>query len=262
MSPETIPQISLGTAALVIFAVCAGFVLLRGMTRMIIGTSVLAVSAWIAFRVWQEATTLSIGWTGKTSSWITSGLPVITFIVSFFLIRRIVKMIANPLKKDPVEETPRTPIITSFRLLLALIPTSLLCLVGATFLHHNGSIAEVRAYSDQFSHVDPLPNGFSQRLKASIEDALPASWLKNLDPLTQPNRLTLAKLIAAQSELQLKPIINPQTGKPIPRAIIVDDPELQTLAREGKFSTLLRHPLLTKALEDPKVRSLLKNLNL
>jgi hypothetical protein len=42
----------------------------------------------------------------------------------------------------------------------------------------------------------------------------------------------------------------------------VDDPELQKLARQGKFGTLLRHPLLTKALEDPKLQALLKDLNL
>ena len=263
LSPETIPQISLGTAALVIFAVCAGFVLLRGMTRMIIGTSVLAFSAWIAFRVWQEAPTLSIGWTRNTTGWITNGLPIVTFLVSFFLIRKIAKIIANPIKKEPDKEKPRSVMLKSFLLLLALIPTALLCLIGAIFLHHKGSVAEVRAYSDQFSNsADPMPDGFSQRLKASIEDALPESWLKFLDPLAQPKRLTLAKLIAAQSESPRVPVINPKTGKPIPRAIIVDDPELQNLAHEGKFSTLLRHPTLTKALDDPKIQKLLRDLSL
>ena len=95
-----------------------------------------------------------------------------------------------------------------------------------------------------------------------IEDALPESWIRTLDPLAQHNRLTLAKLIATQSESRLNPVINPQTGKPIPRAIIVDDPDLQNLAREGKFSTLLRHPLLTEALADPKIQKLLRDLNL
>ena len=56
--------------------------------------------------------------------------------------------------------------------------------------------------------------------------------------------------------------MNPRTGEPIPRAIIVDEPVLQKLAREGKFDTLLRHPLLTKALADPKIQKLLHDLNL
>lgn len=263
MSPESIPQISLGTAALIIFAVCAGFVLLRGMTRMIIGTVALSLSAWIGFRFWQAAPTLSVEWTGKSVAWITNGLPVAAFLVSFFILRKIAKAIASPIRKAPEPEKKSSIIKTSFLLLLALIPTSLLCLIGAIFIHHSGSIAEVRAYSEKSNGVpETSPDGFSQRLKVSIEDALPESWIRTLDPLAQPSRLTLAKLIAAQSELRLAPVINPQTGKPIPRAIIIDDPDLQNLAREGKFSTLLRHPLLTKALADPKIQQLLRDLNL
>ncbi len=263
MSPETIPQISLGTAALIIFAVCAGFVMLRGMTRMLIGTVALSLSAWIGFRFWQTAPGLSIDWTGKSVPWITNGLPLAAFLISFFVFRKIAKAIASPIRNSSEPEKKRSIIKTSFLLLLALIPTSLICLIGAIVLHHNGSIAEVRAYSEKSNGVpETTPDGFSQRLKTSIEAALPESWIRNLDPLTQPSRLNLAKLIAAQSESRLTPVINPQTGKPIPRAIIVDDPELQNLARNGKFSTLLRHPLLTKALADPKIQKLLRDLSL
>ncbi len=263
MSPDSIPQLSLGTAALIIFAVCAGFVALRGMTRMIIGTVVLSISAWIGFQIWQKAPGLSIEWTGKSHSWITNGMPLAAFVASFFLIRKIAKSIARPFGKKDGEEKPRSTIRTAFRLLLALIPTSLIWLIGATLVHHSGSIAEVRAYSEKtIGHQETLPDGFSQRLKSAVEAAIPEKWLKALDPLTEPSRITLAKLIAAQTDSPLKPVIDPRTGKPIPRAIIVDDPELQNLAREGNFGTLLRHPLLTKALADPKVKKLLKDLNL
>ena len=264
MSPDSIPQLSLGTAALIIFAVCAGFVALRGMTRMIVGTIVLSISAWIGFQIWQQAPALSIEWTGKSHSWITNGMPFAAFVVSFFLIRKIAKSIARPFGKKEEEEKPRSSSIRiAFRLLLALIPTSLIWLVGATLVHHSGSIAEVRAYSERSIGIgETTPDAFSQRLKSAVEAAVPESWLKALDPVTEPSRITLAKLIAAQSDSPLKPVIDPRTGKPIPRAIIVDDPELQNLAREGNFGTLLRHPLLTKALADPKVRKLLRDLSL
>ena len=85
---------------------------------------------------------------------------------------------------------------------------------------------------------------------------------KILDPVAEPSRLALAKLITAQADSPLNPVINPQTGKPIPRAIIVNDPELQNLARDGNYGTLLRHPLLTKALADPQVKKILKDLSL
>ena len=263
MSPDSIPQVSLGSAALIIFAVCAGFVLLRGMTRMIVGTVVLSLSAWIGFRVWQQAPALSIEWAGKSLVWITNGLPVAAFLIALFLIRKLAKAIIRPFGKSPAEEKPRSIIKLAFLFVLALIPTSLIWIIGATLVHHNGSIAEVRAYAEKSIGIpETTPDGFSQKLKSSIEAALPASWLKILDPVAEPSRLTLAKLITSQADSPHKPVINPRTGEPIPRAIIVDDPDIQNLAREGNFGTLLRHPLLTKALADPKIQKLLRDLHL
>lgn len=261
MSPDSIPQLSLGTAALIIFAVCAGFVLLRGMTRMVIGSVVLSVSAWVGFRLWQAAPTLSVEWTGKSQVWVTHVLPFVVFLVCFLVLRKIAKTVARPFGSEDGEKSGSV-ISTAFRVLLALIPTSLICLVGATLVHHNGSIAEVRAYSEKANGGRNIPESFSQRLKTSVEAAVPEGLLKVLDPLTDPSRLNLAKLVAAQSDNTPAPVIDPRTGKPIPRAIIVDDPELQNLARDGKFGTLLRHPLLTKALADPKLQKLLRDLNL
>jgi hypothetical protein len=264
MSPDSIPQISLGTAVLVIFLVCAGFVMLRGMTRMLIGTGVLALSAWIGFLVWQNAPAASFEWFGKSLVVITTGLPIAAFLVSFILIRRIARAVVKPFGDKQGGENP-TPSIarTAFRLLFALIPTALICLIAAALIHHTGSIAEVRAVSkNRLDADDSAAAGISRQLKSSITSALPEAWLKALDPLAEPSRLALAKLVTAQAGSSLEPVIDPRTGKPIPRAIVVGDPELQTLAREGKFGTLLRHPLLTKALDDPKVQALLKDLNL
>jgi hypothetical protein len=263
MSPDSIPQISLGTAALIIFMVCAGFVMLRGMTRMIVGTLVLALSAWLGFLAWQKAPACSIEWFGKSVGIITTGMPIAVFLVSFFLIRKIAKAIASPFGKKNESESSSSIISLALRLLLALIPTSLICLIGATFIHHTGSIAEIRAFAEKSIGInEATPAKYSQNLKQSVEQALPESWLRFLDPLGDPSRLSLAKLVTARAESPLEPVIDPRTGKPIPRAIIVEDPELQTLAREGKFGTLLRHPLLTKALNDPKVKALIKDLNL
>ena len=264
MSPDSIPPLSLGTAALAIFAVCAGFVLLRGMTRMIIGTVILAFSTWIGFRVWQQAPSLSIDWTGKSLPWITTGAPLTAFLIAFFLLRKIVKIIVKPFGKSSEATTPRSLVVKVAMLLFALVPTSLIWLIGAALVHHQGSVAEVRSYSETSRGIaENKTDSFTEHLKSTIESALPTAWITTLDPLTQPSRIALAKLIAARSASPTsKPAIDPHTGKPIPRAIIVDDPELQTLAREGKFGTLLRHPLLTKALADPKTQKLLRDLSL
>ena len=152
MPPDSIPQLSLGTAALIIFLMCAGFVMLRGMTRMLVGTVVLALSAWIGFLVWQKAPTLSVEWTGKSIDPIIYGLTIFAFVTSFFLIRKHRQIRRPPLRqRHTTRKTPAVHIIPrlAFRLLLALIPTSLICLVGATLIHHTGSIAEIRAFSEK-----------------------------------------------------------------------------------------------------------------
>jgi uncharacterized membrane protein required for colicin V production len=262
LSLDSLSQLSPGTAALIIFALCAGFVLLRGITRMIIGTAVLGLSAWISFRVWQIAPSLSMDWTGKSLVWITNGLPVAAFLVSFLVIRLIANAVVRPFQKTAGNSISRTLVGVVSRLVFALVPTSLICVIVAIIAHHTAAVADVRASSTKTGPAKTAPDSFSQRIKSYIEATFPGNWLTTLDPLTDPSRLALAKLIAAQSESPRQPVTNPETGKPIPRAIIVDDPALQKLAREGKFDTLLRHPLLTKALADPAVKKLLKDLSL
>jgi hypothetical protein len=262
LSLESLPQLSLGTAALIIFAVCAGFVLLRGITRMITGTAVLGLSVWIAFRVWQIAPSLSLDWTGKSLAWITNGLPAAALLVSFLVIRLIANAVIRPFYKPHGNSIPSTLAGTACRLVFALVPTSLIFFLVALMANHAAAVADVRASSSKTSAPsDAAPTGFSQRLTSLVETHFPEKWQQMLDPFADPSRLALAKLIAAQSESPQQPVINPETGKPIPRAIIVDDPALQKLAREGKFDTLLRHPLLTKALADPRVKKLLKDLS-
>lgn len=248
---------------LVIFVICAGFVLLRGITRMIVGTLVLGVSAWVGFLVWQMAPGLSLDWFGKSIAWFNNGLPATAFLAAFFIIGKIARTVARPFGGSSAPRKPQSLAGTAVRLVLALIPTALISLFVAALVHHGGSIAEVRDYSRKSSsHEDSGKAGLFQQMKDSINGILPASWIQALDPNAQPNRVALAKLIAAESKSPQKPMIDPQTGKPVPRAIIVSDPALQNLAREGKFGTLLRHPLLTKALADPKTQKILRDLSL
>lgn len=258
MSPDSLSEISLGTAALVIFATCAGFVLLRGATRLLVGTAVLAASLWAAFEVWQAAPEFLLSWTGKSHPWLINTLAGVAFLLSFLILRKITNAVANPFRKSG-DAPPRTLIGTGLRLVLSLVPTSLIWIVGAALIHHGGTIAEIRESSA--GHAKK-PDDLLLKLKSAVESAIPADWLALLDPSASPDRVKLAKLIAASSEPDPKPMIDPATGKPIPRARIVEDPDLQNLAREGNFSTLLRHPSLTEALADPSIQKLLQGLHL
>lgn len=218
---------------------------------MLIGTVVLAVSAWLGFLVWQAAPTLSMEWTGRSLTTITVGLPVGVFLAGFLIIHKLLRMVANPFG-PPAAAKPASRFTLArlvWGLALALVPASLLCLIGATIVHHTGSVAEIRAYAEKpAGGSGSAPAHYLQELKTSLEAALPATLLRFLDPLGDPARVALAKAIADQSAEPLEPVIDPATGKPIPRAIVIEAPELTQLARNGKYGDLLRHPILTKVL--------------
>jgi uncharacterized membrane protein required for colicin V production len=252
---ETLPEIPLGTAALIIFGCCAGYMLLRGIARTIVNAACLTLSAWVGFRVWQQAPSLAIDWFGKPSEIVATGLPVASFLATLLVLRKVIGFFRAPVPKTREDVAPRSGGQLFLRLLLTLIPAALLCLTAATFIHHASSVAEIR---DSAAAGSPVPSdpGMAGRLKHSLSVAVPERLMDWLDPLTTEPRLRLAKMIAASPE-PLEPVIDPETGKPFPRAIIVDDPELLNLARDGRFSTLLRHPLLSEALKDPLIRQAL-----
>jgi hypothetical protein len=242
---DALPQIPLGTAAVIIFGCCAGYMLLRGIARTLVNVACLTLGAWAGFRVWQIAPSLAIDWFGKPSEIAVIGLPLAAFIATLLILRKLVGFFRAPVPSTREDVAPRSGGQLVFRLVLTLIPAALLFLVAATFIHHAGSVAEIR---------DSENPGWAGEMKASLSAAIPEKLMSWLDPMASEPRLKLAKMIAAGTGSQPEPVINPETGLPYPRAIIVDDPALVDLAREGRFSTILRHPLLSEALNDPKIR--------
>ena len=252
---DTLPEISLGTAALIIFGGCAGYMFLRGITRTIVNAACITLSAWVGFRIWQLAPSLAIDWFGKPSEIVVTGMPIAAFLTTLLVLRKVIGFFRAPVPRSGEDVAPRSGGQLVFRLLITLVPAVLLCLTAATFVHHASSVAEIRD-SAQSGSAAPSDPGLAGRLKHSLSVAIPEKLMDWLDPLTTEPRLRLAKMIAA-SPNKLQPVINPETGKPYPRAIIVNDPELVDLARKGRFSTLLRHPLLSEALKDPLIRQAL-----
>lgn len=254
MNLGSLPDVSLGTAALIIFILCAGYMFIRGLARTIINTAFFTLSAWIGFRVWQRAPALALEWTGNASSLITTGLPVLAFLASFYLLRKIINFFRAP--RNGEDSGPSSLRQVVFRLFFALIPAVLLCLTAATFIHHASSVAEIREFA-QPGGTSSAESILAKGFKKSLSSAIPAGLMEWLDPLASDPRVELVKMIAAGEDRRLEPVIDPETGQPYPRAFVIDDPELQTMAREGRFSTLLRHPSVSAALEDPKIREVL-----
>jgi hypothetical protein len=252
---EALSQISLGAAILLIFAVCAIYMLIRGLLRTITNLSVLGLSIWIGFLTWQKAPALAFQWTNQTSPLITTGLPILTFILSFILIRKILKFFFTPISTHPEESDDSPPPSRSYagKLFVTFIFASVFCLIAAAVLHHITSVAEIRDHAKNGA----AENNFAVRIKNSLTNAIPASLMNKLDPLASEHRIQLAKIIAGNSGKSSPPEIDPKTGQPIPHTKIVDNPELVSLAKKGRFSTLLRHPLLTEAINDPMVKKAL-----
>ncbi|MCX6868088.1 MAG: hypothetical protein NTV46_18125 [Verrucomicrobia bacterium] len=250
-------SISLTTIALAIFVVCAGFVLLRGIMRILLGCLVLGSSAWVGFRLWLLAPDLVKACFGMHLQWLATVIPIAAFLFTFLIGRFLVKFFSTPFQASDGERPPLTLSRLLGAALFTLVPTCLVVTLLAILIYHAGSVSEIQQSAG--TSAPSRASELFQNLKSSVEKSIPPAWLKLFDPLADPSRLTLAKIITAQSQPQRPPEIDPQTGKPIPRAVIVNDPELQNLARDGKFTTLLRSPLLTKALNDPKVQALLKN---
>lgn len=252
---EILSQISLGAAALLIFAVCAIYMLIRGLLRTIVNLSMIGASLWIGFLTWQKAPSLALQWTNQTSPIITTGLPIVAFLVSFILIRKILKFFFVPIstQADDDDDNPRESRSLAGKLCITFIFATALCLITAAVLHHITSVAEIREHAKhQGSKNESL--SFAARTRQALASSIPSSIMDRLDPLATQSRVKLAKMIAAGSDESAKPEIDPATGKPIPRAAIVDNPELKSLAEKGRFSTLLRHPLLSEALKDPLVK--------
>ncbi|HEX5790494.1 MAG TPA: hypothetical protein VFY13_05040 [Luteolibacter sp.] len=257
---DSIPQLSLGTAALVIFFICVLYMMLRGIARMLVGTVLLAASCAVAVLTWQQAPGWSVLVFGKPLTAITTGLPIVAFIACMLLLRLLLKWITRPFSDpDAEEEAPARPSGMKWiaLLLVALLPTAILALMAAVFIHHRASIAELRA------HADPkiaLQSRSLRELGTRIEKLLPAKLLGALDPFTSKNRIKLAKALSSQPDSGYEPVIDPETGKPIPRAILVEDPQLQRLLKGQEYGALLRHPAMAEALKNPEVRKKLEQL--
>jgi hypothetical protein len=233
------------------FGVCALLVMFRGLVRMAAWVLTFCLSAWAGFQVWQRSAGLAIEWTGAPHPWVVNGLPLAAFVLAWVLLRKIGRAM---LARREDDDGPN-PMLWIKGMALCALFSGLLFVTAIAILHHAGSVEEIRAVAEN------KPAGEPQRMaewKQSIERLMPAWALRWIDPLSEPNRLELAKHIAGGR--QWEPVIDPATGQPYPRAEIVEDPELRKLAGEGRYSTLLRHPLLDQALSHPELRRMLDAL--
>ncbi|MEP4079628.1 hypothetical protein [Haloferula sp.] len=261
---ESIPQLSLGTAAALIFGAIASLAVLRGLLRILWGTTVLCLAGLAAFYSWQNSHSLALQWFKHEPTWFSIALPLLAFTLTFFLLRALGRFVVRPLgepNEEIAEKNRKSPVRWAVTLLLSLIPTSLLWFAGATLVRHAGSVAEIKTYAEGLSQ-EPVSErtAFLAKLKQDIENAIPSDWFMGVDPLTSDLRLTLAKLISSADEPAPKAIA--VLEEPEMKALILGDPELRKLAREGRYSEILRDPRLDRMLENDNLREVLRGLEL
>jgi hypothetical protein len=260
---ETIPQISLGTAALLIFAACALLAMLRGFLRMLLGSLVLCASGFVAYGTWRHTPAIAGNLGGAETPWISVAAPLVAGFATLLVLRLVMRFIARPAGKNGSEiaaENRRSPVRWAFTLLFSLIPAAVLWFSGATALRNIGSVAEIRRFVDG-EEGSSTRSVFLAELKSAIDRALPQDWFEKVDPLSDEARVTLAKLIAL-GDASPPPKAIPVMEEPELRSLIANDPGLRELARAGRYADILRDPRLDHVMANPDLRRLLSNLRL
>ena len=254
---NALPELSLGTAALLILGVCAVLVIVRGVFRILFGSLVLCASGFAAYFTWKNTPLMT---QDGSLHWVSFVPAAIVGIVVLLLLRWIMRFLSKPFSRSEGGETARrSPLRWVVTLLFSLVPTSVLWVGGATFLRSIGSVAEIQHFADGDSATDH--STFFAALKSSIDKAIPEDWFKKIDPLSDDARVTLAKLIALGDSAP-PPKAIAVMEEPQIRALIEHDPQLRTLAKEKRYADILRDPRLDNVVADPDLSAMLAGLKL
>lgn len=257
---DTIPQVSLGTAALLVCGVCAILVMLRGLLRIMVGSMVLCAAGYVAYLAWKNGPAIPFE---DKLPWLSFAAPVIAGLVTLILLRAVMRFAVRPFGKKDDEGGPevrRSLLRRALPLLFSLLPTSVLWVAGATALRSVGSVAEIR----RFVEGDKGPSDkltFLAELKTVIDKALPEGWFDKIDPLTDDARVTLAKLIAL-GDTAPPPKAIPVLEEPQIRSLLENDPRLRALAKAGRYADILRDPRLDQVIDNPGLKQMLEGLKL
>jgi hypothetical protein len=254
---DTIPQVSLGTAALLIFAACSVLAVVRGFLRLLTGSLILCVSGFAGYLSWRHLPPGSAG----HLPWLPIIVPALVGSVVFFVLRRILRFATRPFGRtaDDGPEPRRSVMRRVLTLLFSVIPTSLLWFTGAAAVRNVGSVAEIRRFVD--GPDAQARSVFMAELKNAIDRAVPSDWFGKIDPLADEARVTLAKLIAL-GDSGPPPKAIPVMEEPEIKALVSGDPKLRALAEAGRYAEILRDPRLDNVVANPDLRKLLADLRL
>ncbi len=242
---DSLPEISLGTAVLITFGCCVIYMFLRGIARTFINTALLIVSGLVGFWLWNEAPALTLQWTENPSPLLTTAIPIVGFVLTYVILRKIIGFFRSPIPRLAEENAPRSTFQLVFRLFATLIPAAAICLIGALALNHFGAVNEVEDFAENGTQAEENTT-VPSRLKKALSSVISPELIAKFDPSAGSDHIEAAKAIIAKFQNKEAP---PASDQPKLIALINEHPELIDLAKEGHYSSLLRHPALTEALE-------------
>lgn len=158
-----------------------------------------------------------------------------------------------------------------------LLMAAVVCWVGVMCIFYYGSMAEMtRARELALYHMDPtraisLPTIYT--VKKAITDNPHLAWLVKVSPEHDPERLSLAKMIAYL--VTLSPELSDQrrtqldcymprsriTSRVLSLKSLSEDPAIRQLVEKGDMQGLYNDVKLTRFLEDQDVRTVLSQLD-
>ncbi len=245
---ESFSQMSVGGFVLVIGAMCAAFALMRGVFRMITASAMLAVAVMAGYWVWIETPGIGQRMMEHPPLWTPFVLPILAGFGTFVALQKMLRLLLRPFGNAAAAPSSLAGKITS--IFLSLVPTSLICVVVATAVRHVGTLQEIE--HPAIPHTATL-------LKQTIDQYIPPAWMQRLDPLTDPRRITLAKLVSMASEEHIPRAI-PVRDAQLLQEGVMNDPRLLEMAKKKRFSEMLRDPTIQKALDDPRLQKALMEL--
>jgi len=255
LSTEGVSELTLGSATLLIFAACAAFSLIRGLIRMVFGTLILCVSAYVGYLVWTRVPS------ADSAPWVSYAIPGAAGVITLVALRFVMNFLTKPFGGGK-DAGNRSLVHKLFRMAFSLVPASALWFSGVTALHHAGSVAEIRSFVDS-SHDDSPPKRteFLAEVKEVVDRFLPQGLLQHVDPLSDKARVTLAKLVAL-GDGPPPPKAIPVMEEPEIRRLILSDPQLRELARQHRYADILRDPRLNQVIDNPDLKRLLAGISL
>lgn len=153
-------------------------------------------------------------------------------------------------------------------LLTTVLMVAVILWISLIAVFYYGSVADVkRAHDIALSQIDgkhtvstPWMYSWSNR----IQNGDSTKWLVKMAPLQDPERISLAKLVAylatfdPQTAVQRYSALSPHMPRPRRLWVLSQDIAIKTLVKRDDMTTLLNHPELTKFLGDPSSRDAVK----